>query len=87
MAELTTNERMEKRGISPIVRSFMHVALLRRLGMAQSEDERQKFIAEFMAIRAEPEARQYVAKVKHEARLQDRLVRETKKRRPKWPGY
>ena len=80
-------ERQEKRGISPPIRAFMHVALLRRLGMARSEDERAKMIAEFMAIRAEPEARQYVARVRAEAKLQDRLKRPTRNQRPKWPRY
>lgn len=80
-------ERQEKRGISPPIRAFMHVALLRRLGTAQSEDEREKMIAEFLAIRAEPEARQYVAKVRAEAKVQDRLTRQTRNRRPKWPRY
>jgi hypothetical protein len=63
------------RNISPIVRAFMHVALLRRLGTAQTEDERQRHIDEFMAIREERSAREYVARVRTEARAQDRLDR------------
>jgi hypothetical protein len=69
------------RNISPIIRAFMHVALLRRLGTAQTEDERQRYIDEFMAIREERPAREYIARVRGEARAQDQLDR--RRRGPK----
>jgi hypothetical protein len=82
-----TDERSGKggkdRNISPIVRAFMHVALLRRLGTAQTEDERQRYIEEFMAIREERPAREYVARVRAEARAQDQLERSRRARKPR----
>ena len=68
--------------ISPMIRAFMHVALLRRLSTAQSEDERQRYIDEFMEIREESRAREYLARVRAEAKAQDQLDRHRRAQNP-----
>ena len=70
--------------ISPLIRGFMHVALLRRLSMMPNEAERTNAIEEFLAIRTEDEARAYIRSVRIEARvddLRDMAARRLRKRR------
>jgi len=81
--EHNSNSKASKdRNISPMIRAFMHVALLRRLSTAQSEEERQRYIDEFMAIREERRAREYLARVRAEAKAQDQRDRRLRTQNP-----
>jgi hypothetical protein len=64
----------ESKGIKPILRSFMHVALLRRRAMAKSTSEEQKLVDEFLAINTDEEAKAFIARARAEARQEDLIA-------------
>ena len=76
----------ESENISPLIRAFMHLALLRRLGAAESAAQQKEYVDEFLSIRTHSEAATYVAKVREEARIQDLLIkrRTPAPRRNRW---
>jgi len=61
----------DSENISPLIRAFMHVALLRRLGSAQSADQRKEYIDQFLSIRTHDDAAAYISRVRTEARIED----------------
>lgn len=66
------NEERSQNSISPIIRGFMHVALLRRLAMLRDDaPAREEEVKRFLAIRDELEARSYIRTVRIEARVED----------------
>lgn len=65
--------------IPPILRSFMHVALLRRLAMARDPEEERKLVDDFLGIKTSDQAKDFIHRCRLEARIDDLIERRARK--------
>lgn len=70
----------DEKNITPILRSFMHAALLRRLGMVRTAEEEQRLVEQFLSISSDEQAKRFIYDSRSEARADDLLQMRARKR-------